>query len=268
MEIRNDGFETFFGAAYYGSEYISAQEILRIMANAHLPSDVIFYKSKNGMSPKKIRKEAFFGPEILSESGNQISIIFESKKITNKIPWVYGIIFSNDSHVVFFHIAFSCSSVDQTIKELFGEVEAVILNNGIKYGYYFSDADTNDPFYFPAGIASSYGTKRDPSGLPLMYWSNGIALPNGRKPYDIGIIRDIFKVNIITSVHLNSIINGIALHELITKDERFGTLEFCGIDTWKWIVNSDNLKFVRASLTGCYLLSLKYCVDNRESQKL
>jgi hypothetical protein len=168
-------------------------------------------------------------------------------------------------------ISFSCFSLEGgtlKVKEFFTELERTILKSNPLYGYYYSDECTNDPIYYAAGIYSSGGNRRDPSGLPLRFWSNAVALtPKEKRPWHAGIIRDVYEANFLNELHLNTIFNGMPFSSWVNKSPRFGQLDQVAPNLWRWQVRTAELAFVRAELKGSPIASLESYLNKIQAEQ-
>jgi hypothetical protein len=137
-------------------------------------------------------------------------------------------------------------SLDQEkIENLVGSLQAL---SKAKYGYYYYRHLKNDPISYSTGMGATRHRCIDQEDERLCEKWNDASRMN-RGSYVTGNLRDIYKLNFLSSEHLNwQISNNQTLHQWINSDPSYGKLTELNPGFWSWYVEEGLIARVRQAL--------------------
>jgi hypothetical protein len=130
-------------------------------------------------------------------------------------------------------------------KSFFQEL-TVKINSFFKplYGYIYQRKFSEGPNHYPFGVIGGSEVIEDTEEKKIGEWGRVYS----SKRYRTGLLRDIYPYNILTSAHLEQVINGETLEQWIKKNSSHGTLEKITDDHWLWSLTPEQIPAVQEAL--------------------
>jgi hypothetical protein len=130
----------------------------------------------------------------------------------------------------------------------------------VAYGIGYQRDALLGPDAYAMGVVVDRG-RRGPGELEakrIELWQREYMAPRDDEPprfrYLAGMIRDVYPVSILTSLHLSQIVEGRSLAEWIHAAPSHGTLKAIGARNWFWTVSTTDIPSVREMLRASGLL--------------